>query len=141
MLQSFIKKEHYTLCDEFIKKYQQLSGGYIEYARKVGKVIDRSLAEPNQKWHLLEAYYGYKEKEGKLDLEAETTIWDINWQRGGLLCPELLLWIAEAAGCNIEIAKQEAENLCHANKRKEAHKKIKELIPWEIIENNIKKLP
>ncbi len=46
--------------------------------------------------------------------------------------------MAEAAGCNISGAKQEAENFCKDNIRSEAHKRIKELITWEMIENKIK---
>lgn len=47
------KKEHYPLSDEFIEKYQQDGGGYIDYARQKGLVVDKTLHEPNQKWHFL----------------------------------------------------------------------------------------
>lgn len=132
------KDSHYELSDEFVKKYQQPSEEYIKYANSLGRKVDKSLAEPNQQWHLLESYYGQKIEQKKLDLDAEANCWDFKWQKGGFKCPELLLWMAEAAGCNIIEAKQEAEKLCDNNKRSQAHKKIKELITWEMIENKIK---
>ena len=74
----------------------------------------------------------------RLDLDAQAMCWDLKWQKGGLTCPELLLWMAEAAGCDITEAKKEAEILCKGNKRSQAHEKIKELLPWEMIENKIR---
>ena len=129
------KNSHYVLSDEFVKEYQQKSGGYIKYAAELGLTIDKSLAEPNQQWHLLKSYYGRKKEEKKLDLDAKAMCWDFKWQKGGFICPELL---AEAAGCDITDAKKEAEKLCKGNKRAHAHNKIKELIPWEMIQNKIK---
>lgn len=128
------KDTHYELSDAFVKKYQQPSEQYIQYASSLGREVDKSLAEPNQQWHLLESYYGQK----TLDLDAKACFWDLRWQKGGFKCPELLLWMAEAAGCNITKAKQEAEKLCDNNQRSKAHAKIKELISWEMIENRIK---
>lgn len=134
VIEFFSKKNaHYELSDDFIKKYQQLGRGYITYARELNKIIDKSLAEPDQKWHLLVSYYGIKEKQGELNLEEQTKCWAIN----GLKCPELLLWMAEAAGCDIKKAKREAEKLCDNGRRKQAHVKIKELITWDMIENKI----
>jgi hypothetical protein len=46
--------------------------------------------------------------------------------------------MAEAAGCDITVAKKEVEKLCDDNKRQRTHEKIKELISWEMIENKIK---
>ncbi|AGA68847.1 hypothetical protein Desdi_1337 [Desulfitobacterium dichloroeliminans LMG P-21439] len=132
------KNSHYELSDEFVKKYQQPKGGYIEYAIELGLTVNKSLAEPNQRWHLLESYYGQKKEQKKLDLDAKATCWDLKWQNGGFICPELLLWMAEAAGYNISEAMQEAEKLCVDNKRSQAHEKIKKLITWEMIENKIK---
>ncbi len=78
------KASHYDLSDEFVKKYQQSSGGYIKYANGLVDIkVDKSLAEPNQQWHLLGSYYGQKIKQKKLDLDAEANCWDINWQKGG----------------------------------------------------------
>ena len=53
------QQEHYPVSDEFIKKYQQSPNnhkGYIYYAWETGHIIDRNLAEPNQKWHFFESY-------------------------------------------------------------------------------------
>ena len=55
----------------------------------------------------------------------------------GLKCPELLLWIAEAAGCDIREAKMEAEKLCEKGERLLACNAIKKIIPWEEIEKHI----
>lgn len=135
VIEIFSKKSpHYELSDDFVKKHQQLNGGYITYAKESNKVIDKSIAEPDQKWHLLVSYYGIKEKQSKLKLEEEVNCWTIK----GLKCPELLLWMAEAAGCDIKEAKREAEKLCDEGNRKQAHIKIKELITWQMIENKIK---
>lgn len=75
-----------------------------------------------------------KKDEKKLDLDAKAMCWDLKWQNRGFTCPELLLWMAEAAGCDITQAKEEAEKLCKDNKRSKVHEKIKVLIPWEMIE-------
>lgn len=133
------KNEHYSLSDEFVKKHQQYRGGYIDFAKKCGKLVDKRLAEPNQKWHLLESYYRQKLKEGKIHMDADAKCWSVNWQSGGFKCPELLLWMAEAAGINIKEAKKATEILYANNKRAEAHKMIKKLITWEMIEEKIKK--
>jgi hypothetical protein len=94
------KKEHYPISDEFIKQYQQKSTGkysYISYALNTGHLISESSAEPNQKWHLLEAYFLNKIKENGVEyLEKPTDCYRI-------LCPELLLWMAEAAGVSSQV--------------------------------------
>ena len=41
------KKEHYPLSDEFIERYQQKSGGYIENAQKAGLLVDKLHHESN----------------------------------------------------------------------------------------------
>ena len=50
------KKEHYPLSDEFIERYQQTSGGYIDNAKKAGLTVDKQQHEPNQKWHFFESW-------------------------------------------------------------------------------------
>ena len=50
------KKAHYPISDEFIEKYQQKSGGYIELALEKGLVVDKHLHEPNQKWHFFDSW-------------------------------------------------------------------------------------
>ena len=90
------KKAHYPMSDEFIERYQQKDGGYIDLAKERGLVVDKYLHEPNQKWHFFDSWLALKVQEhideGKEDfysLSAEQRIY-IN-----LLCPELLLWIYE----------------------------------------------
>ena len=80
----FDKKEHYPISDKFIEKYQQKDDGYITYAKETGHLVDASLHEPNQKWHLFESYFICKliEKEGDADFNI-----------GSFKCPELLLWM------------------------------------------------
>ena len=145
-------KEHYPLSDEFVKKYQQnkgkshqSDGGYIQKAYNCGMDINAEKAEPNQKWHLLDSYYGVNENGFDIndkELDKNATIWsmgDMETGKGGpgLKCPELLLWIAEAAGCDIREAKMEAEKLCEKGERLLACNAIKKIIPWEEIEKHI----
>ncbi len=98
------KREHYPLSDEFIERYQQASGGYIDYAKQCGIVVDKTQHSPNQKWHFFTSWL----EEGKIDKtgDAYSKIY-IN-----LKCPELLLWIYEAMGTDpnkVRLAKIEAE--------------------------------
>ena len=50
------KPAHYPLSDEFIEKYQQTSGGYLDYAKEVGKIVDKERHEPDQKWHFIDSW-------------------------------------------------------------------------------------
>jgi len=84
------KREHYPLSDEFIERYQQSSGGYIDYARQCGIVVDKTLHSPNQKWHFFSSWLEYGEIDKTGDAKSRIYV--------GLKCPELLLWIYEAMG-------------------------------------------
>ena len=86
------KKEHYPLSDEFIERYQQTSGGYIDYARQCGIPVDKMNHSPNQKWHFFYSWIEYGEIDTSLSAYSRVYI--------GLKCPELLLWIYEAMGVN-----------------------------------------
>ena len=88
------KREHYPLSDEFIERYQQTSGGYIEYAKKQGIPVDKYNHSPNQKWHFFTSWLGQSLEDGSLTMseDAKSRIYT------KLLCPELLLWIYEAMG-------------------------------------------
>lgn len=94
------KKEHYPISDDFIECYQQKDNGdqnsYITYAKKVGHIIAPKKHEPNQKWHFFEAYFMRK----IIDSEGEKI------EIKGFRCPELLLWLAEAADVDQNIIKQ-----------------------------------
>lgn len=102
------KKEHYPLSDEFIEKYQQKSGGYIDFAKQTGQLVDKQRHEPNQKWHFFESWLNES-------LLAGTITWEDSAQvrvYSKLLCPELLLWIYEACGVDpvkVKKAKDVAE--------------------------------
>ena len=61
------KSEHYPLSDEFIEHYQQTSGGYIDYAKQVGILVDRTLHSPNQKWHFFTSWLEVGEIDTSLD--------------------------------------------------------------------------
>ena len=91
------KKEHYPLSDEFIERYQQSSGGYIDYAKKCGIEVNKYNHSPNQKWHFFSSWIDQSLNDGSL------TMSDDAYQRIyiGLKCPELLLWIYEAMGTDI----------------------------------------
>lgn len=132
--------------------YQQNKGkppeydsGYIKKAYNCGMDINTEKAEPNQKWHLLNSYYGVNEDGFDIndkELDKDADIWcmgNIETGKGGpgLKCPELLLWIAEAAGVNIEKAKVEAEKLCEKGERLLACNAIKQTIPWKVIKCHI----
>lgn len=98
------KSEHYPLSDEFIERYQQTSGGYIDNAKKYGIPVDKTIHEPNQKWHFFVSWI----EDGAIDKtqSAKSRVYT------GLLCPELLLWIYEAMGVNpakVKEAKEVAE--------------------------------
>ena len=95
------KKEHYPLSDEFIEKYQQTSGGYIDNAKKAGLTVDKQQHEPNQKWHFFESWLYPTIEEGmSWDETAQNRVYT------KLLCPELLLWIYEA--CEVDPVKVKA---------------------------------
>lgn len=143
-------KEHYPKSDDFVKKYQQDKdkapkdyNGYIKKAYNLGMEINAEKAEPNQKWHLLISYYQIN----KIDIndkayDNNVTIWSMgNKETGkggsGLKCPELLLWIAEAAGCDITEAKNASEELCKKGKRLLACNAIKEKISWQEVQDKI----
>lgn len=102
------KREHYPLSDEFIERYQQTSGGYIDYAKQCGITVDRTLHSPNQKWHFFDSWLIRSIDDGSLTYEddAKSRVYT------KLLCPELLLWIYEAMGVDpvkVRNAKEVAE--------------------------------
>ena len=121
------KREHYPLSDEFIERYQQASGGYIDYARQCGIVVDKTLHSPNQKWHFFTSWLEY----GQIDKtdDAKRRIYT------GLLCPELLLWIYEAMGVDpnkVKSAKEVAElGRVNGTNVSTIAKSMREQVLWE----------
>ena len=132
------KKEHYPLSDEFIERYQQTSGGYIQYAKQLGLTVDKELHLPDQKWHFFTSWIGQSLTEGTLSYEddAKTRVYN------GLLCPELLLWIYEASSVDpnkVREAKIVAEQgkVAGTNVSTIA-KNMRACVPWEDIKANIR---
>lgn len=132
------KKAHYPLSDEFIERYQQTSGGYLDTAKKAGIVVDKQLHLPDQKWHFFDSWLYPSIEDGSLT-------WDADAQRRvytNLLCPELLLWIYEACGVDpvkVKTAKEVAEQgkVQGANVSTIA-KNMRAIVSWEDIANNVK---
>jgi hypothetical protein len=129
------KNEHYPISDSFIKSgYQQKDGGYISKTKKIGLEIDYKKAEPNQKWHFIDSYAS--EKQGS-DIYKHL-----------LVCPELLLWMAEACGINDSIvrkAEKEAREIINIGRkedkegqsRNKAGIMIRKMITWNMLEEKI----
>lgn len=124
------KKAHYPESDCFVRDgYGQKAGGYIKTAKNSEIKIDSKNAEPNQKWHLLKSYY-----QGTDGNKAAKRCY------GYLLCPELLLWITEAAGFDIKDVAKEARQIIDKGEkwsRNKAGRKIREKITWEMLEEKI----
>ena len=64
------KKEHYPLSDEFIERYQQTDGGYIDTAKKLGLLVDKEQHEPNQKWHFFTSWLEPSLEDGTVTIES-----------------------------------------------------------------------
>lgn len=99
------KNEHYPLSDEFIERYQQTSGGYLDYAKQLKMEVNKEKHLPNQKWHFFDSWL-YR------SIEDNSLSWEDSAKRRvytNLLCPELLLWIYEACGVPPEKVKQAKE--------------------------------
>ena len=131
------RKEHYPLSDEFIERYQQEDGGYIDNALKAGLVVDKLQHEPNQKWHFFESWYYPSLEDGTLtnSESAKSRVYS------KLLCPELLLWIYEA--CNVSPSKvKAAKEVAEESKVNKTHistmaKNMRAIVPWEDLESTI----
>ena len=134
------KEEHYPNTDNFIHEYQQRNvskESYLAYAIETGHMIYRRMGEPNQKWHLLESWYHRKQSDNPDFSNQKVTSWC------NLTCPELLIWMAEAAGLDgVEDVVKEILNddIYSSNDRFARNKmssRIKEKLAWEMIVNKI----
>lgn len=87
-------------ADQYVKlKYGQVKGGYFAIAKKAdGVVISQEEAEPSQKWHMIDSYYKKKIDNG-FDMQTPASL-------GRIMCPQLMLWIAEVAGLKSRILEQ-----------------------------------
>ncbi len=132
------KNAHYPFSDEFIERYQQSGGGYIDTAKKAGLIVDKQKHEPNQKWHFFDSWLYPSIDDGSLtwDADAKRRVYT------GLLCPELLLWIYEASGVDpvkVSNAKTVAEQGKAAGTNVSTiAKNMRACVPWEDIANNVK---
>lgn len=131
------KNEHYPLSDEFIETYQQTSGGYIDLARSLGMIVDKSRHEPNQKWHFFDSWMHPSIEAGTLSWQDDAK----NRVYTRLLCPELLLWIYEATEVptyKIVNAKEAAEEGKIAGTHiSTIAKNMRTCVPWEDIKYTI----
>ena len=91
------KNEQYPITNEYVELYQQVSGGYIDNAKKAGLVVDKAQHLPSQKWHYFESWLYTTIEEG---MSWDASASDRSY--GKFSCPELLLWIIEATGVETE---------------------------------------
>lgn len=132
------KREHYPLSDEFIERYQQASGGYIDYAKQCGIEVNKYNHSPNQKWHFFDSWLIRSIEDGSLTYEddAKKRIYT------NLQCPELLLWIYEAMGVDpvkVKSAKEVAEaGKVKGDRTSTIAKNMRAVVSWEdlIVEIN-----
>ena len=131
------KKEHYPLSDEFIERYQQTDGGYIDTAKKLGLLVDKEQHEPNQKWHFFTSWLEPSLEDGTVTMESnpQTVVYN------RLLCPELLLWIYEASGgspAKVKKAKDVAEEgKVNRTRVTTIAKNMRSQVSWEDISQNV----
>lgn len=131
------KREHYPLSDEFIERYQQADGGYIDTAKKLGLLVDKEQHEPNQKWHFFTSWFEASLEDGTVTMESDPQT--VVYNR--LLCPELLLWIYEASGVEptkVKMAKEVAEQGKVSKTRVSTiAKNMRAQVPWDDISRNV----
>lgn len=127
------------IADEYVKEgYGQVRGGYYDVAYKNNVVILKETAEPSQKWHLIDSYYALKQKNGNFNMHTNANL-------SGIMCPQLMLWIAEIAGLNKELiktAKDLAVTYENEQRTKDSRKikrdVLKNALRWELITRIIK---
>ena len=141
------RKSQYPNVQRFMKKFRQKSGGYIKVAKKNGLCHDKELAEPNQRWHFLVSYCEWDGETSKRKLRGKPFL-DIPMSRiygnKSLVCVELLLWLVEAAGCDIDTLTDDVMQLCDqgandGKSRRKACDLIRDAYPWSIVEDAILK--
>lgn len=133
------KNAHYPLSDEFIEKYQQSGGGYIDYAKQMGRIVDKEKHEPDQKWHFFDSwlYPSIEDESNSLnwDSDAKSRVYN------SLLCPELLLWIYEASGVD-PVKVRNAKAVAEQGKSAKTNvstiaKNMRACVPWDDIANAV----
>lgn len=131
------KKEHYPFSDEFIEKYQQTSGGYLDTAVKNGIEVNKEKHSPNQKWHFFVSWYEASLKDGTAKPEEPAK----NQTYNRLLCPELNLWLYEASGVEPSKVKKAfdiaVQGKINKTNLRTVNTQMHEVVPWEDIANNV----
>jgi hypothetical protein len=91
------KEDHPSPLTERLVKagYQQVSGGYIDRAKKVSIPVDYRRNTPSQYWHLM-TYCDSRNADRPFS--------------NSISCGELLFWMAEVSGA---VAKEELERLAN----------------------------
>lgn len=111
-IQKFFLDKEYTPCpltERLVKVgYQQISGGYIDRAKKEKIPVDYRLNTPSQYWHLMSYCKG-----SNLSRPFPKSI----------VCGELLFWMAEVSGCvpktELELLLDEiTSNILYTNKNR-----------------------
>ena len=160
----FYKKceSHYTNTDSFIREFQQkdttAGKGYMANAhsakryKKKYKInvefdINKDTAEPNQKYHFLCSYYEDYISWGDYDWTT-SELWNKEKKLTDFRCPELLLWLVEAANVytdeEMKAITEEAKKICRdgdnsPDAREAACKRIKEMVDFDRIYEKINK--
>lgn len=127
------KDKEYPVSKSFcVRGYMQKTGGYINIAKSKKIEIDATKAEPNQKWHLFNSYCTEK----NISRDAKECYM-------GLKCPELLLWMAEAAGFDVTDAAENAIRIIDSGvggkKRNAAGLAIKKEFTFEMLLDKLTK--
>lgn len=127
------------IADEYVKAgYGQVRGGYFDEAYQNDVVILKKAAEPSQKWHLIDSYYALKQKSSNFNMDTKANL-------GRIMCPQLMLWIAEIAGLDKELvinAKKLAMDYEDEHRTKDSRKikrdVLKNALRWDLITQIIK---
>lgn len=87
-VRKFFRDKEYEPCpltEKLVKAgYQQVSGGYIDRAKKEGLLVDYTQSSPSQYWHLMT----YCESQDPNKVFSKN-----------IVCGELIFWMAEVANC------------------------------------------
>lgn len=105
------------------------------YDRHEVLLSEEEKSKPNQKWHLLISYYAYKLIVQRYGIKKVRVVEDIDAKKttvfGRIRCPELCLWMVEAAVDGKILTNKDVEGL-YANivEIKKKNKWYKEWLTW-----------
>ena len=131
----FVDKEHIScpLTEKLVKAgYQQVSGGYIDRAKREGIVVDYMSNTPSQYWHLMTYCDSHDDKK--------------TFSKS-IVCGELIFWMAEVSGvvdsATLEqLANQIIESADHSKENRPIYDRVKwnhiiQDICFERIQSNV----